>query len=438
MSDGHDDRTRGFAAFPSRRGGRVRGQSWWSRAWVESMEDGWPEEEPLRKGRTVARSGRLGPLTVGPGRVGAQVHDGTDEPYTVVLGLPELAEEQWDALWERTADRPAETAALLAGELPPDLLEAAEDARLGLLPGYGELEPDCGCDEPDHPCAHAVALGYQFSWLLDAQPQLLLLVRGRDWPTALEELKSVLLLRALAEASEDDAPDAGSAEDTGGRADPACGRAAEPPDGPAATGTPADEAYARPAVPLPALPPLPEPPHDDAVPVTGIEADPLQRLATDAAVRARDLLVYLLGAGGEPPRPLGRWQDTVRIAATHPDPRVPARLRDPCDRPEELDRAVEAWRWGGAAGLAVLEEAWQPEGPEFTRARTALSTGWEDEGLPEPVVRGNRWTLPGRSLQLRYGRDGHWYPYHERSGTWWPAGPPAHDPVLALAELLDG
>ncbi|MFD8820289.1 hypothetical protein ACFV23_54640, partial [Streptomyces sp. NPDC059627] len=245
MSDGHDDRARGFAAFPSRKGGRVRGQSWWSRAWAESREDGWPEEEPLKKGRTVARSGRLGPLTVAPGRVAAQVYDGTDEPYTVVLGLPELEEEQWDALWERTADRPAETESLLAGEQPPDLLEAAEDARLGLLPGYGELEPDCDCDEPDHPCAHAVALGYQFSWLLDEEPQLLLLVRGRDWPTALEELKSVHLLRAVAQgAAADDDPIAGDAEDTGDVADSAGGEGAEPTDGPAADGTPADEGYA--------------------------------------------------------------------------------------------------------------------------------------------------------------------------------------------------
>ncbi|WP_242647127.1 hypothetical protein [Streptomyces nodosus] len=348
------------------------------------MEDAWPEEEPLKKGRTVARSGRLGPLAVGPGRIAAQVYDGADEPYTVVLGLPQPAEEQWDALWERTADRPAETEALLAGELPPDLLEAAEDARLGLLPGYGELEPDCGCDEPDHPCAHAVALGYQFSWLLDEEPQLLLLVRGRDWPTALEELKSVLLLRALAEGTEaDDVPDAGDAEDTSEGADLAGGQPDELTDSPAAAGIPAAEAYTRPAAPLPALPPLPEPPDDDTEPVTGIEADPLEQLVADAAVRARELLAYILGAGGEPPRPLGRWQDTVRIAATHPAPRVPARLRDSCDRPEELDRAVEAWRWGGAAGLAVLEEVWQPEGPDVTRARTALSTGWEDEELPD-------------------------------------------------------
>ncbi|MEU4035495.1 hypothetical protein [Streptomyces collinus] len=441
MSDGHDDRARGFAAFPPRKGGRVRGRSWWSQAWVESMEDGWPEEEPLKKGRTVARSGRLGPLTVGPGRVAAEVYDGADEPYPVVLGLPELDDEQWDALWERTADRPVVTEALLAGELPPDLLEAAEDARLGLLPGYGELDPECGCDEPDHPCAHAVALGYQFSWLLDEEPALLLLVRGRDLPAALEELKSVLLLRAMTGDAEDDDPEGEDEEDeeaTGGDAGPAGEEGAVPAGGPAVAGTPASEAYARPAVPLPELPPLPEPAEDGTEPVTGIEADPLERLVADAAVRARELLAYTLGAGTEPPRPLDRWQDTVRIAATHPDPRVPARLRDACDRPDELDRAAEAWRWGGAAGLTVLEEVWRPEGADVTRARTALTTGWEDEGPPELVVRDNHWTLSGRGLQLRYGRDGRWYPYRDRSGTWWPAGPPAHDAALALAELLDG
>ncbi|MFF7973718.1 hypothetical protein [Streptomyces sp. NPDC007905] len=432
MSDSHEDRARGFAAFPPRRGGRARGQSWWGRAWVESMEEGWPEQEPLKKGRAFARSGRLGPLTVAPGRVTAQWYSGEDEPYTVGFQLPELDDDQWDALWERTADRPAQTEAVLAGELPPDLLEAAEDARLGLLPGYGELEPDCDCDEPDHPCAHAVALGYQFSWLLDAEPQVLLLVRGREWGQALEELKSVLLLRAMTDAA-DDTQDTEETQHTeedeehpGGQATAAVG------------GIPAAAAYARPVARLPALPPLPEPPDPDAGSVTGIEADPLERLVADAAVRARELLAYALGAAGAPPRPLDTWQDTVRIAATHPDPRVLRRLRDSCGRPDELDRAVEAWRFGGAAGLEVLEQSWEPPQADAARVRTSLSAGWEDDELPELVVGGNRWTLTGRGLQLRYGRDGRWYPYQERSGTWWPAGPPVHDPALALAELLGG
>jgi uncharacterized Zn finger protein len=430
MSDAYDDRARGFTAFPPRKGGRTRGQSWWGGAWAESMEDSWPEEAVLKKGRSLARSGRLGPLSVAPGRIATQVYGGADELYSVRLELPELDDDQWDALWERTVDRPAETEALLAGELPPDLLEAAEDARLGLLPGYGELAPDCDCDEPDHPCAHAVALGYQFSWLLDEEPQLLLLVRGREWPQALEELKSALLVRAMTEAEDDTEDDAVETVEV-----------VERRPGARATGTvdgiPFAEAYARPVVPLPALPPLPEAPEVSTEPVTGIEADPLERLVADAAVRARELLSYTLGLAGEPPRPLDVWQDTVRIAATHPDPQVPRRLRESCGRPDELDRAAEAWRFGGGAGLEVLEEAWEPPRSEVARARTALSTGWEDDESPDLVVRDNRWTLSGRGLQLRYGRDGRWYPYRERSGTWWPAGPPTHDPDLALTTLLD-
>ncbi|MDH6629868.1 putative Zn finger protein [Streptomyces sp. LBL] len=437
MSEEYDDRARGFTAFPPRKGGRTRGQSWWGGAWGESMEDGWPEEDVLKKGRALARSGRLGPLSVSPGRVATQVYGGADEPYTVSLELPELDDDQWDALWERTADRPAEAEALLAGELPPDLLEAAEDARLGLLPGYGELGADCDCDEPDHPCAHTVALGYQFSWLLDEEPQLLLLVRGREWSEALEELKSVLLVRAMTEA--DDPADPESTADIEDTEDDAVehgeGRPGARATG-AVEGIPVAEAYARPVVPLPGLPPLPEPPEGSTEPVTGIEADPLERLVADAAVRARELLSYTLGLIGEPPRPLDVWQDTVRIAATHPDPQVPRRLRDSCGRPDELDRAAEAWRFGGGAGLKVLEEAWEPPRSEVARARTALSTGWEDDESPDLVVRDNRWTLSGRGLQLRYGRDGRWYPYQERSGTWWPAGPPTHDPALALAALL--
>ncbi|GAA1427793.1 hypothetical protein GCM10009601_39600 [Streptomyces thermospinosisporus] len=442
MSEEHDVRARGFAAFPARKGGRARGQSWWGKAWVEAMEDTWPEEEPLKKGRAFARSGRIGPVTVSPGRIAALVYAGEDEPFPVGLLIPELDDDQWDALWEKTADRPAETEAVLAGELPPDLLEAAEDARLGVLPGYGELEPDCDCDEPEHPCVHAVALGYQFSWLLDEEPQILLLVRGRAWDEALDELKSVLLLRAMtgdagetdeAEDEETNGAQEQAHEDAGPDTNRPAAEALREPQGISVTDT-----YARPVAPLPPLPALPEPPQEAPEPVAGIEADPLERLVADAAVRARRLLAYTLGLAAEPPRPLDLWQDTVRIAATHPHPGVRARLRAGCGRPEELDRAVEAWRTGDSAGLDVLEQSWEPPAADVARVRAALTAGWEEDELPELVVHGNHWTVAGRGVQLRYGRDGRWYPYQERSGVWWPAGPPAHEPGPVLSELLGG
>ncbi|OEJ22373.1 hypothetical protein [Streptomyces subrutilus] len=433
MAEGHDS-ARGFPAFAARKGGRARGRSWWGGQFGQAVEDLWPEEDPLKRGRALARSGRIGPLTVSPGRIAAQVHGGEDGPYTAELGLRVFEDEEWDALWEKTADRPAEAEALLAGELPPDLLEAAEDARLGLLPGYGDTEPDCDCDDPDHPCAHAVALAYQFSWLLDEEPALLLFLRGRDAEEAAQELGSVVMLRAM--MSMDDSEDSDGADDEADEAGNA--RAAADTAAPRPPGTPAAEAYARPAVPLPPLPPMPAaaaPAGDEAV--TGIAADPLERLVADAAVRARALLAYTHGITAEPPAPLDLWQDTVRLAATHPDPRVPERLRAASDRAADLDRAAQAWRHGGAAGLRTLEEAWDPPAQETARARTALAAAWEGDELPSLEVSGNHWTLTGRGLQLRRGRDGRWYPYRERAGQWWPAGPPDTEQALALAGLLE-
>ncbi|MGK5496629.1 hypothetical protein [Streptomyces sp. URMC 125] len=430
MSGAQGSGARGFPAFAARRGGRTRGQSFWARAWTGAVEDVWPEEEPLKKGRSFSRTGRIGPISVSPGRIAAEVYGG-EATYTTVLTLRELDDGEWDRLWERTADRPAEAEAVLTGELPEDLLEAVEDARVRMLPGYGDLDADCGCDELDHPCPHATALCYQMSWLLDEDPWLLPFVRGRDAGEAAEELRSVLLLRAMTGGGGEDEDEH---EDGDGEYDEEHGAEEEDGDGPAYDVNRA--AYARPAVPLPALPPLPGPPPTAGEPVTGIEADLLDRLVSDAAVRARELLAYTLGRGTEPPPPLDLWQDTVRIAATHPDPRVPARLRETCDRPGDLDRAAAAWRTAGRAGLEVLEHPWAPGEQETARARTALAAGWEDDELPRFTVEGNRWTLTGRGLQLRRGRDGRWYPYREREGAWWPAGAPATDPAQALADLV--
>ncbi|MEU4584479.1 SWIM zinc finger family protein [Kitasatospora aureofaciens] len=417
---------RGFPAFAARRGSRARGQSWWGKAWADALEDTSLDEETLKKGRAFARTGRLGPITVSPGRISTASYEG-DTPFKTVLTLEELDEDEWESLWEKAAERPDVAEELLAGQLPPDLLEAAEDARVRLLPGYGDLEADCDCDAFEHPCKHAAALCYQASWLLDEDAMLLLLLRGCGAQEAREELRSVLLMQAIVGGLGDKDAD-GAEEETEAGSQAA---AAQLPDG-----TPAEEVFGREPAALPELPPLPGPPvRQDA---SSAGADPLEQLVTDAAVRARELLAYTHGFTAEPPAPLDLWRDCVRIAATRPGARVLARVREACGSPEQLDRAAEAWRLGGSAGLDVLEQAWTPPRQDTARASTALTAGWEQNELPELEVQENRWTLVGSGLQLRYGRDGRWYPYRKEDGRWWPAAAPQHDPAEVLAELLDG
>jgi uncharacterized Zn finger protein len=448
---------RSLPAFPARRGGPVRGRTAWGRAWTAAVEEVWPEDEPLRRGRAFARSGRLGPVTVAPGSVHAESFTG-DAAHATRITLRVLSDAEWDRLCERLADRTGPAAALLEGALPAELAEAAEDAGLPLLPDHGDLDADCGCGAPEHPCAHAIGLAVQTAWLLDRDPWLLPLLRGRTREALRDDLKSELLLRAMTAIT-------GEGQDgTTGQEDAGADVAEEPPAAEEPfTGEPDEEpfpeeppepdgraprsnraAYARDRSPLPGLPPLPGPPAGGQEPATGIEADPLDRLVADAAVRARELLAYLHGAGDDgPPPPPDEWQDTVRLAATHPDARARDRLRQAvADRAAErgleldVDVLAEAWRTGGAAGLEVLEHPWTPGQRETARARTALAEAWSPDEEPPLVVEDNRFTFEARGLQLRLGRDGRWYGYRRQDGVWWPTGEPAADPAAATAELL--
>lgn len=168
---------RGFPAFAARPG--RRGRSWWAREFVAALEDAALDAGVLRRGRRFAGSGRLGPITVAPGRLSAVADDPDDGPVGTVVHVPVLDDADWERLRRQTGAEAGHLAALLDGELPRALVAAAGAAGVALLPGIGDLESDCDCPDIGDPCPHSAALCYQASWLLDADPFVLLLLRGR-------------------------------------------------------------------------------------------------------------------------------------------------------------------------------------------------------------------------------------------------------------------
>jgi uncharacterized Zn finger protein len=173
---------RGFPAFPPRPG--RRGRSWWARAFVAAMEDAALHATLLRAGRRFAGSGRIGPITVAPGRIAAVVED-PDGIYDVVVHLAELSTAEWDRFLDQVRAEAGHLAALLDREVPRSLVRSADVA---LLPTIGDLESECDCPDVGDPCQHAAGLCYQAAWLLDDDPFVLLLLRGRGADELLDVL----------------------------------------------------------------------------------------------------------------------------------------------------------------------------------------------------------------------------------------------------------
>ncbi|MFE1315522.1 SWF or SNF family helicase [Streptomyces sp. NPDC058755] len=396
-TDEHDrglERT--FAALPPARG-RGFAQTWWGRAWLGALEDGALDSAAVKAGRRLARGGGVGAVTVRPGRVTAVVRDPKGVAHRADVLVPELSEEQWVGFLDLAVEQAGHLAALLDGELPSHLIEDAAVRGIELLPGLGDLEPECDCDAWDH-CGHTAALSHQVARLLDEDPFVLLLLRGRARSAFLDQLH----LRSAA------CPDE-SAE---------------------AEGVDAAEAWAAADVlpPLPTLPSLPEAPGEpppfeteSAQASPGIDPVALEFLAARTAVEAHRMLRQSLGADGEPDMGLTATQDAVRLAEGS------GRGGD------GLASAVRAWRVGGAAALAVLDEEWQVEGAALARARAALEAAWEEDERPSFRPAGNRWTVPAEGIQLRLGQEGSWWPYREEGGRWVPAGGADRDPATALA-----
>jgi len=155
----------------------ARATTWWGKAWVRAVEEAAYAEADLVASRAVARGGHVGRISTEPGRYVAAVEDGRGL-WTVEGTVPALDPRDVDALVETVAAESGRIAALLAGELPHTLVEHAEEAGVELLPYGGELGSTCTCDHWTDPCVHALAVLHQLAWLVDADPFVLLQLRG--------------------------------------------------------------------------------------------------------------------------------------------------------------------------------------------------------------------------------------------------------------------
>ncbi|WP_405828687.1 MULTISPECIES: SWF or SNF family helicase [unclassified Streptomyces] len=408
-----------FPALPPAPG-RAFARTWWGHAWLRALEDSALDGEQVRQGRRYARAGAVGAVSVRPGGLTAVVRDRDGMAHRTDVLVQEFTEAQWDRLLGLAAAESGYIAALLDREVPPELAEDAAAAGVELLPGIGDLDPRCDCGEWDH-CPHTAALCYQVARLLDQDPFVLLLLRGRGERDVVGELEE----RSTAGAQ---APRVPSAD----------------------AGVPAAQAYAA-QRPLPQLPPPPRLPDAPGQPPTldtegeaepELDVDAVEFLAQAAATEAYRLLAEAVAPGHADrtvPAPLTVAEDAVRLTAEADDFRVRSRLAAATGRSRaDMELAVRAWGFGAAPGLAALEGDWTPDRTTLARARAALAAAWADEEAPVLRRVRARWTEAGTGRQLRLGREGRWWPYRREGDRWIPAGPSAPDPASALEAFPGG
>ncbi|MEU1276478.1 SWIM zinc finger family protein [Streptomyces sp. NPDC005799] len=393
-------------------GKRAFTTTWWGQAWVTALEDSTLEAGRLSRGRTYARKGMVRQITVAPGQIKASVQGSLPRPYRSSVHLPVLTDTQWDTLLDTVAARAEHLAALLDGEMPAELVDDTRQADVPLLPQPTELAPDCSCPDWGYPCKHAAALCYAIAATIDADPFVLFALRGRSREEVLAQLRA--RRRASQETATPQAP----------------------------TGVPAAAAYSRWAEHTPRLPEPPEPAaHATPLPIsppsgTGLATTDLERLMSDAATRAAQLL-----AGDTTSLHLPQNLDAVRIAASAPGPEWFHHLiQNTGAKPAVFARLTRAWRYGGSTGVTVAEESHSPDPSAMTTARAALATALTEMTDVPARLRAwrNRLTLTDHDIQLRLGPDTRWYPYlRDNDGEWWPAAPSGADPVAALTGVWE-
>lgn len=107
------------------------------------------------------------------------------------VAVPTPTPAQWTELTDAMSARVGFVARLLAGEVPPELEAAFDDAGVPLFPRtWDDVRAECSCPDFGNPCKHIAAVLYVFADQLDDDPWLLLEWKGRTRDELLAPLRA--------------------------------------------------------------------------------------------------------------------------------------------------------------------------------------------------------------------------------------------------------
>lgn len=160
--------------------GHSYGANWWSRRWVQVMEQNI-DAGRLARGKSYARKGQVVNITIEPGLVTAFVQGTRKTPYQIRLGFEVLSQEARELILFRFRESASFAAKLLAGEMPEEIETIFIEAGAELFPTRNALRRfKCSCPDDATPCKHIIAVLLILAEEIEDDPFLLLKLRGLD------------------------------------------------------------------------------------------------------------------------------------------------------------------------------------------------------------------------------------------------------------------
>lgn len=150
--------------------------TFWGKSWCDNLEAYADFENRLGRGRSYARSGCVCHLDIEHGAVKALV-SGSDL-YTLTVRVKPLTEERWREVCARCAGQVGSLLELLQGKISRQVMEIMCDPATGIFPSPAEIAFDCSCPDWASMCKHVAATLYGIGRRLDAEPDLLFVLRG--------------------------------------------------------------------------------------------------------------------------------------------------------------------------------------------------------------------------------------------------------------------
>jgi uncharacterized Zn finger protein len=164
-------------------------KNWWAQRWIAALER-LVDSGRLSRGRSYARQGQVLSIEETKDGIVARVQGSQRAPYKIKIQIEPLTDAQWNKVIDALAEQAIFSAQLLAGEMPQEIEQAFESAKVSLFPSqHNDLKTDCSCPDYSNPCKHIAAAHYILGERFDEDPFLVFRLRGRTQEQVMQELR---------------------------------------------------------------------------------------------------------------------------------------------------------------------------------------------------------------------------------------------------------